>query len=596
MAGFTGIIIEHAFMDNASDLAKLTNETTLKNMGIADATGIAKYFNLQKLDVVDVDEGTYTISSVSNSDLSLDVTSDSKENGTAISLNKKDNVDASQRFEIISTDDGEYKILSENSGKALDVKSGSYTSGTVVQQYEWNGTDAQTWRFVKAGDGEYNIVSNLGTYLTAESTDDGSSVLSCTKDESEAQKWTLETTEDRPVEDGVYTIASNEDSDKVFDISNSDLTNSGNVRLYTKKSDASQQYHIEYVSNGYYKITAEHSNLVLDVASGSGSAGANLQQYISNGTKAQLWKFVKQQDGSYIIKSKLGTAISLSSKSTANGTNINMAIMDEDDQQLWDLEAIEENPVDDGAYMISSAKNGLYNLTESGDNVQLNSTDAVDTQKYQVEYVSDGYYKIISKASNKALTVKNSSTSIKTNLCTSSWTGSSSQLWRFIKDGDNYIIKSKLGTFIDLSSGKVAESNNIWLYSFNGTAAQQWHLAEASDSQSTQPIEDGTYTIESNLADGKVLDIAGGSLKDKANVQLYTSNDTSAQRFEITYVGDGYYEIVSEKSYKSLDVAKGSTKAGANLWQYECNGTAAQLWKFIDAGDGYYYIKSKKEL
>ena len=47
-AGFPGIIVEHAFIDNEDDAAKLKDESFLKRCGVADATGIAKYFGLSK--------------------------------------------------------------------------------------------------------------------------------------------------------------------------------------------------------------------------------------------------------------------------------------------------------------------------------------------------------------------------------------------------------------------------------------------------------------------------------------------------------------------------------------------------------------------
>ena len=46
--GFPGIIVEHAFLTNPSDAAKLQQESFLKELGIADATGIAKTYGLQK--------------------------------------------------------------------------------------------------------------------------------------------------------------------------------------------------------------------------------------------------------------------------------------------------------------------------------------------------------------------------------------------------------------------------------------------------------------------------------------------------------------------------------------------------------------------
>ena len=47
--GIPGIIVEHAFVTNSSDVNNyLNNEIGLKKLGVADATGIAKYFGLEK--------------------------------------------------------------------------------------------------------------------------------------------------------------------------------------------------------------------------------------------------------------------------------------------------------------------------------------------------------------------------------------------------------------------------------------------------------------------------------------------------------------------------------------------------------------------
>ncbi len=60
LAGFPGIIVEHAFIDNNSDYEKYLNtDAKLKKLGIADATGIANYLGLSKgsgIWVKDLDE------------------------------------------------------------------------------------------------------------------------------------------------------------------------------------------------------------------------------------------------------------------------------------------------------------------------------------------------------------------------------------------------------------------------------------------------------------------------------------------------------------------------------------------------------------
>ena len=47
-AGFPGVIVEHAYVSNASDAAFLKSESNLQALGIADATGIAAYLGISK--------------------------------------------------------------------------------------------------------------------------------------------------------------------------------------------------------------------------------------------------------------------------------------------------------------------------------------------------------------------------------------------------------------------------------------------------------------------------------------------------------------------------------------------------------------------
>ena len=46
--GMTGVIVEHAFLDSASDAAKLKDENFLKKLGEADAAGIAATLRVQQ--------------------------------------------------------------------------------------------------------------------------------------------------------------------------------------------------------------------------------------------------------------------------------------------------------------------------------------------------------------------------------------------------------------------------------------------------------------------------------------------------------------------------------------------------------------------
>lgn len=115
-----------------------------------------------------------------------------------------------------------------------------------------------------------------------------------------------------------------------------------------------------------------------------------------------------------------------------------------------------------------------------------------------------------------------------------------------------------------------------------------------TDNNGTERISvaDGEYTIASALDNGKVIDVSGNNQNNGANAQMYQSNGSSAQKFNIHKNQNGDYTITNSYTHKSLDVAGGSSKSGANVQMYDSNGTAAQRWKFNERKDGLFVIEN----
>lgn len=105
-------------------------------------------------------------------------------------------------------------------------------------------------------------------------------------------------------------------------------------------------------------------------------------------------------------------------------------------------------------------------------------------------------------------------------------------------------------------------------------------------------IEAGTYAIMSDLADGKVLDVAGATRSDGANVQLYTYNATKAQIWNVSFDSKGFATIENAGSGKVLDARGGIAANGTNIWQYRSNSSKAQKWRIVSNGDGTVCIVS----
>ena len=252
--------------------------------------------------------------------------------------------------------------------------------------------------------------------------------------------------------------------------------------------------------------------------------------------------------------------------------------------------------VEEGVYEISNAgSNKLLDVSggscDSGANVQQYAQNGTPAQRWRIEKFN-GHYLLVNVASGKALDVSGGNGANGTNVQQYVLNHTNAQLWDFVARQDGgYFIKSCLGDYVlDISGGSVSNGGNAQVYSWNATNAQVWNLVKI-----TQTIDDGLYRLGSMLNGGQVLDVAGGSLSDSTQVQLYGSNDTLAQYWTFTYSkSTGYYTVRSAVSGKVLDCRGGGVSNGTAVQQYAENGTAAQWWRVVVNSDGSVSLISAK--
>lgn len=215
--------------------------------------------------------------------------------------------------------------------------------------------------------------------------------------------------------------------------------------------------------------------------------------------------------------------------------------------------------------------------------IQLYSGNSSKAQQFTFTRQSDGSYEIINVNSGKALDVRNGVAENNAIVQQYSRNNSQAQRW-FIRDsGAGYYLQSALGNWVlDLSGGNTANGAAIRLYTPNGTASQLFVV-----SSSDVNIATGVSMIITSVANKKlVTDVTGASTANGARVQLYSSNNTNAQKYRFESIGNGTYKIVNVNSGKVLDVAGGSTANGAALQQYTSNNTVAQQWTVRNYGNG----------
>lgn len=221
--------------------------------------------------------------------------------------------------------------------------------------------------------------------------------------------------------------------------------------------------------------------------------------------------------------------------------------------------------------------------------IQLYSGNSSKAQQFTFTRQSDGSYEIVNVNSGKALDVRNGVAENNAIVQQYSRNNSQAQRW-FIRDsGAGYYLQSVLGNWVlDLSGGNTANGATIRLYAPNGTVSQLFVV-----SSSDVNIATGVSMIITSVANKKlVTDVTGASTANGARVQLYSSNNTNAQKYRFESIGNGTYKIVNVNSGKVLDVSSGSTANGAALQQYTSNNTVAQQWTVRNYGSGKIVLVS----
>ncbi|MBQ9898012.1 MAG: glycosyl hydrolase 53 family protein [Ruminococcus sp.] len=156
------------------------------------------------------------------------------------------------------------------------------------------------------------------------------------------------------IAEGAYRIK-NAETGLYLTVANADGRAGGNVIQYS--ADGAADYNtwfIKSADDGYYFLYygADDSGLLLDLDSGKPDDRTNIGIYTRTDSDAQLFKFVAQDDGSYLIvtgSSKDRSAVGVSG--SGDGANAHQLRVDGSRSQTWVLEPVEE-------YSISGDLNG----------------------------------------------------------------------------------------------------------------------------------------------------------------------------------------------------------------------------------------------
>ena len=334
--------------------------------------GKGQEFKLERIDnqeLVKPEEGTYKIVLANAPTQSLTVDAGKRDNGANVHI--WEYVDClQQQFNLEDVGNGYYEIIPLNSGKRLDVV-GTGNESNVDQWQNNGGNNNQKWKFVKSEQGNYNIISkNGGLYLDAfgSSTSNGTNIQVFEKNEGKGQEFKLEKIEnksERTVDDNVYKLAPQANTNIVVEASASNYDNDGRIQIWEDTEAPAQRINIQYI-DGYYKLSMYHSGKCLTVKYNNIKSGSEIVQYEWNGRDNQKWIIRDNGDGSIGILPLLNTDLTIDILGViGNGSILELYNNEKNAKQRFCLLKYFDKHIEEGTYGVSGLKvkgTGGYDL------------------------------------------------------------------------------------------------------------------------------------------------------------------------------------------------------------------------------------------
>lgn len=566
-ANITGLIVEHCFISNKEEFDKyLGSDAKLQQLGIADAKGIVSALGLQAknahIDALAAEnrnvlaDGTYTISTLLNSNYVLDVKDGHTNNGANIQL-YENNDTAAQQFNVSHDSQGYVTFTNVKSGKVLDLSDAVVRNGGNIQQYKSNGTRAQKWIVKRDGDG-YIIISALNSNYVLDLhnavVNNYRNIQLYSYNGTNAQRWNitkyvskeqrinnLAAQNKNTLADGVYEICSVKNSNYALDVNSASTSNGANVQLYLRNGTQAQAFKVSHDSQGFVTFTNINSGKVIDLDGAITKNGRNIHQYASNGTRAQKW-IVQQSGSGYSIVSAIDTSFALDIRNgfVYSGSNIQLYKSNNTAAQQWTFNKYvterercdsyasqNKGRMPDGVYYIKNqnvgyaldvADGSLY----AGANVQLYSLNRTNAQKWKITHDSTGYVSFQNVGSGMYLTASGSGRTA--NVYQQRQTNDYNQKWIVMFDNNqNLRIVSALNStmVLDVKDGKIRRCSNIQLYTSNNSNAQKW-----------------VFEYINTNATGGLMQIMGTSQTTVAQmVRYYNANASGYDTFKANYNG-----------------------------------------------------------
>ena len=403
------------------------------------------------------------------------------------------------------------------------------------------------------------------------------------------------------IEDGIYTIKSALNEQYVLDIEASSQKNGGNLELWNNGNTDNQRFILKYLGDGTYSIVALHSKKAIDVEEGRKEKGTNILQWGYHGGNNQRWIIKSTGNGNFNIISKgNGLYLDIPNSKAGNGSNVQVWTQNGAKNQEFKFVKQDDNKgtktINNGIYLIESSTDTSKTLEiprsslVTGEKLGVWNKNSTVNQKFEFTYRDNGYYTISAVHSDKYLDISEGSKNDGAEVIQWNYHGGNNQQWKIQDAGNGYfnIISRCNGLYLTIDGTSVKTCKE------NASLVQKFKLEKPETTiTGEKTIEDGRYIIASKVNTSYVIDIPASSTKNGEIIEIWRNRLTDNQRFDVKYLGNGYYTIKAVHSGKALEVPNNAMKIGTKITQNADNTSDSQQWIIKKAEGEYYYIISK---
>lgn len=403
------------------------------------------------------------------------------------------------------------------------------------------------------------------------------------------------------IEDGIYTIKSALNEQYVLDIEASSQKDGGNLELWNNGNTDNQRFILKYLGDGTYSIVALHSKKAIDVEEGRKEKGTNILQWSYHGGNNQRWIIKSTGNGNFNIISKgNGLYLDIPNSKAGNGSNVQVWTQNGAKNQEFKFVKQDDNKgtktINNGIYLIESSTDTSKTLEiprsslVTGEKLGVWNKNSTVNQKFEFTYRDNGYYTISAVHSDKYLDISEGSKNDGAEVIQWNYHGGNNQQWKIQDAGNGYfnIISRCNGLYLTIDGTSVKTCKE------NASLVQKFKLEKPETTiTGEKTIEDGRYIIASKVNTSYVIDIPASSTKNGEIIEIWRNRLTDNQKFDVKYLGNGYYTIKAVHSEKVLEVPNNAMKIGTKITQNADNTSDAQHWIIKKAEGEYYYIISK---